>query len=143
MASEMQSCPIEVTKIPISKCDDTFDAECRGESTMPFYRGQYDPSTGQSPNRPREQKNKITAWIDGSFIYSTMEPWVNTMRSFQNGSLLMEAGYPPHNTEGVPLHNFPAPHIQMSADPSRLYVLGDPRSVNVRVEQGWARLGQD
>ena len=94
---------------------------------MPFYRGQYDTSTGQSPNRPREQKNKITASIDGSFIYSTMEPWVNTMRSFQNGSLVMAGGYPPHNTEGVPLHNFPAPHIQMSADPSRLYVLGDPR----------------
>ena len=98
---------------------------------MPFYRAQYDTSTGQSPNMPREQSNKITAWIDGSFIYSTMEPWVNTMRSFQNGSLQMLSGYPPHNTEGVPLHNFPAPHIQMSADPSRLYLLGDPRSVNV------------
>ena len=96
---------------------------------MPFYRAQYDTKTGQSPNMPREQSNKITAWIDGSFIYSTMEPWVNTMRSFQNGSLLMESGYPPHNTEGVPLHNFPAPHIQMAADPSRLYVLGDPRSL--------------
>ena len=47
------------------------------------------------------QKNKISSWIDGSFIYSTSEPWVNTMRTFINGSLKMtEAGYPPHNTEG-------------------------------------------
>merc|ERR550532_3254617 len=75
MASEMQSCPIEVTKIPISRCDDTFDPECRGETTMPFYRAQYDTGTGKNPNMPRQQKNKITAWIDGSFIYSTMEPW--------------------------------------------------------------------
>ena len=74
MASEMQSCPIEVTKIPISRCvfvridkilkncllfyfrcDDNYDKECKGESTMPFYRAQYDRSTGQSPNMPREQ----------------------------------------------------------------------------------------
>ena len=55
MASEMQSCPIEVTKIPISRCDDNYDRECKGESTMPFYRAQYDTRTGQSPNMPREQ----------------------------------------------------------------------------------------
>ena len=75
---------------------------------MPFYRAQYDTSTGQSPNMPREQvrnqtdwakyswtitldlnvlfqKNKMTSWIDGSFIYSTVEPWVNLMRSYENG----------------------------------------------------------
>ena len=79
------------------------------------------------------QKNKITAWIDGSFIYSTSEPWVNSMRTFVNGTLKMTgSGYPPHNTEGVPMHNFPAPHIQKPADPSRMYILGDPRSVTIR-----------
>ena len=58
MASEignMQSCPIEVTKIPISQCDDNFDKECKGESTMPFYRSMYDTNTGKNPNSPREQ----------------------------------------------------------------------------------------
>ena len=58
MASEignMQACPIEVTKIPISRCDDNFDKECKGESTMPFYRAMYDAKTGQNPNSPREQ----------------------------------------------------------------------------------------
>ena len=58
MASEignMQSCPIEVTKIPISQCDDNFDKECKGESTMPFYRSMYDTKTGHNPNSPREQ----------------------------------------------------------------------------------------
>ena len=55
------------------------------------------------------------------------------MRTFVNGTLKMTgSGYPPHNTEGVPMHNFPAPHIQKPADPSRMYILGDPRSVNIR-----------
>ena len=69
MASEMPSCPIEVSKIPISRlvdddtapvyeddvcrCDETYDANCDGETTMPFYRAQYDAKTGQSPNMPR------------------------------------------------------------------------------------------
>lgn len=25
----------------------------------------------------------MTSWIDGSFVYSTSEAWVNAMRSFQ------------------------------------------------------------
>ena len=86
----------------------------------------------------------MTSWIDGSFIYSTTEPWVALMRSYTNGSLrmaevsmgrrrrplkqLLQDGYPPHNTEGVPLHNFPAPHLMKPADPAHMYVLGDPRT---------------
>jgi hypothetical protein len=31
------------------------------------------------------QKNKVSAWIDGSFIYSNIEPWVNIMRTFSKG----------------------------------------------------------
>ena len=37
------------------RCDDNYDKECKGEKTMPFYRAQYDTSTGQAPNTPREQ----------------------------------------------------------------------------------------
>ena len=37
----------------LCRCDETFDANCDGETTMPFYRAQYDAKTGQSPNMPR------------------------------------------------------------------------------------------
>ena len=30
--------------------------------------------------------------------------------------------------QGVPLHNFPVPHLLKPADPSRMYILGDARS---------------
>jgi hypothetical protein len=33
----------------------------------------------------------MTSWIDGSFIYSTSEAWVNAMRSFHNGTFLTAA----------------------------------------------------
>ena len=62
---------------------------------------RYDTKTGQSPNMPREQQNAMTSWIDGSFVYSTKESWVNAMRSFENGTLTMEGdptkGMPPLN----------------------------------------------
>ena len=41
--------------IMLFRCDDNYDKECKGEKTMPFYRAQYDTSTGQAPNTPREQ----------------------------------------------------------------------------------------
>jgi hypothetical protein len=44
---------------------------------------------------------------------------------------LTGSGYPPLNTEGVPLHNFPVPSLMKTADPARMYVLGDPRYVGV------------
>ena len=33
------------------------------------------------------QLNRMTSWIDGSFVYSSQEAWVSTLRSFQNGTL--------------------------------------------------------
>lgn len=70
MASE-SGCPIEIHKIDIEKCDETFDAECRGGKYMPFHRAWYDHNTGQSPNNPREQvKESSTSFCqnDGCII---------------------------------------------------------------------------
>ena len=80
---------------------------------------------------PREQQNAMTSWIDGSFVYSTKESWVNAMRSFENGTLKMEGsqekGMPPLNSMRVPMENAPAPHLLTQLNPERMYLLGDPR----------------
>ncbi|XP_046679008.1 dual oxidase isoform X1 [Homalodisca vitripennis] len=129
MASE-SGCPIEVHQIEIEKCDEMYDKECEGGKSIPFHRAGYDRKTGQSPNSPREQINRVSSWIDGSFIYSTSEAWVNAMRSFKNGTFLSDATgkWPVRNTMRVPLFNQPVPHVLRTLSPERLFLLGDPRS---------------
>lgn len=80
-------------------------------------------------NSPREQINERTSWIDASFLYSTQEPWVAALRSFENGTLLEGpmAGYPPFNDPHIPLINPPPPQIHRLMNPERLFILGDPR----------------
>ncbi len=123
MASET-GCPLEVHKISIDRCDEMFDESCEGETFMPFYRAKYDSLTGQSPNSPREQLNRMTSWIDGSFIYSSQEAWVSTMRTYVNGSLKWmdgAPGMPPYNLERVPLFNVPSPHVMRRLNPERMF----------------------
>ena len=68
------------------------------------------------------QINSKTSWIDGSFIYSTSEAWLNTMRSFENGTFRTdENGMPPKNHERVPIMNKPSPHLFKTLSPERMY----------------------
>ncbi|XP_013772431.1 dual oxidase-like [Limulus polyphemus] len=129
MAGE-PGCPIEFHKIKIDKCDDMYDKECQGGRYMPFHRALYDSKTGQSPNSPREQINLVTSWIDGSFVYSTSEAWVNSMRSFKNGTFRRnkDNNYPPKNIERAPLMNSPPAKYLGMLSPERMFLVGDPRS---------------
>ncbi|KAI4469864.1 nadph oxidase [Holotrichia oblita] len=129
MASE-SGCPIEMHQIDIEKCDDMYDKQCDGNKYIPFHRAAYDRKTGQSPNNPREQMNQVTSWIDGSFIYSTSEPWINAMRSFANGAFQTdESGKMPlRNSMRVPLFNNPVPEQMRMSKSETLFLLGDPRT---------------
>ncbi|KAK6741023.1 hypothetical protein RB195_009088 [Necator americanus] len=128
MASTATSCPLEIMKIPVPPGDPVYDIDGTG-TNMPFTRAKYDKQTGQGFNSPREQVNERTAWIDGSFVYSVMEAWVATMRSFENGTL-REGNvrrYPPFNNPHIPLNNPPPPQIHRLMNPDRLFLLGDSR----------------
>ncbi|XP_044015108.1 dual oxidase isoform X1 [Aphidius gifuensis] len=130
MASE-SGCPIEFHRIEVDKCDKIFDKNCQGNKYIPFRRADYDRNTGHSPNSPREQINKVTSWIDGSFVYSSSEAWTNAMRSFENGSFLIDKinNLPVKNTMRAPLFNHAIPSaMRAKLDPERLYLLGDPRT---------------
>ncbi|KAI1729776.1 heme peroxidase domain-containing protein [Ditylenchus destructor] len=129
MQSTQISCPLEMHKIPVPRCDPVFDQQCEGKTEIPFTRAKYDKSTGHGLNSPREQVNDRTSWIDASFLYSTQEPWVAALRSFENGTLLEGPmpGYPPFNNPHIPLINPPPPQIHRLMNPERLFILGDPR----------------
>ncbi|MFH4983473.1 hypothetical protein AB6A40_010182 [Gnathostoma spinigerum] len=74
--------------------------------------------------------NDRTSWIDASFLYSTQEPWVAALRSWENGTLAEGSieGYPPFNGPHIPLINPAPPQIHRLMNPERLYMLGDPRA---------------
>ncbi|KAI6201072.1 NAD(P)H oxidase (H(2)O(2)-forming) [Aphelenchoides besseyi] len=113
MQSTQISCPLEIHKIPVPQCDAVFDKHCVPNTT-----------------KPRVMTNDRTSWIDASFLYSTQEPWVAALRSFQNGTLLEHKemkGYPPFNNPHIPLINPPPPQIHRPMKPERLFILGDPR----------------
>ena len=73
MASEL-GCPIEMHRIPIKKCDEMYDPECKGDTFMPFHRAVYDKGTGQSPNSPREQVRKMKTRLRRA-QESSLKPW--------------------------------------------------------------------
>ncbi|KAK6101514.1 hypothetical protein QQG55_4900 [Brugia pahangi] len=60
MQSTLVSCPLEMHKIPVPRCDAIFDAQCMGETEIPFVRAKYDKKTGHGFNAPREQVSCIT-----------------------------------------------------------------------------------
>uniref|UniRef100_A0A0N4WSV0 NAD(P)H oxidase (H2O2-forming) n=1 Tax=Haemonchus placei TaxID=6290 RepID=A0A0N4WSV0_HAEPC len=121
-ASTQTGCPIEIIKIPVSVGDPAFDVNGTVKG-MPFTRAKYDKSTGKGFDCPREQLNERTAWIDGSFVYSVVEAWVASMRSFENGTFKegLEKGYPPLNEANVPLNNPPPPQAHRFLSSNRLF----------------------
>lgn len=65
----------------------------------------------------------MTSWIDGSFVYSTSEAWLNYMRLFRNGSLKTDGSglFPPRNTARAPLINFPPAKYLSTLSPERMF----------------------
>ncbi|XP_057693163.1 dual oxidase 1 [Corythoichthys intestinalis] len=87
MNSRTPGCPPEFMNIPVPKGDPAFDPNGTGSVLLPFMRGSWDKSTGQSPGNPRTQINAVTAWIDGSSIYGSSTSWSDSLRCFSNGLL--------------------------------------------------------
>ena len=67
MASEL-GCPIEMHRIPIEKCDEMYDPECKGDTFMPFHRALYDKDTNQSLNMYAQRIDMKSTEITKSLV---------------------------------------------------------------------------
>jgi len=123
----------EFMPIPVPAFDAHFDPMGAGNVMIPMTRSAYDLSTGTGPENPRQNNNKISAWIDASNVYGSDVYRANWLRTFQGGKLKVSAGnYLPYNTidgtlEGVV--DIDAPEMAMEHPfATKWFVAGDIRA---------------
>jgi len=91
--------PPESEAIPVP-ADDAYFREA-----IPFNRSTYDKTTGHSPDKPRQQINQITGWLDGSVVYGSDEVRAKALRTHDGtGRLRTSAGdlLPFNDTDNLP-----------------------------------------
>ncbi|MEX0679062.1 MAG: peroxidase family protein [Pirellulales bacterium] len=115
--------PAEPLPIPVPAGDPYFDPAGTGTQTIAFSRSAYDPATGTSLDNPRQQLNRITAFIDGSQIYGSDDARALALRTGEGGRLKTSDGdLLPFNTEGLRNDN------PTGLPPETLFVAGDVRA---------------
>lgn len=122
----------EPMMISVPRGDPWFDPMGVGEAVIPMHRNMFDPSTGDSPDNPREHPNVITAFLDGSAVYGSDEAHANWLRSFKGGKLKVSRGnLLPFNTVTGELDGAIDPDAPHMDNPTRafdkFFVAGDPR----------------
>lgn len=84
--------PAEAAPIAIPTGDPYFDPTATGTAILSFHRSAYDPETGVDESTPREQLNRITAWIDASQVYGSDATTAASLRTFSGGRLATSEG---------------------------------------------------
>ncbi len=110
--------PPEPADIPVPAGDPFFDPLDTGTQVIAFNRSVFDTSTGTGIDNPRQQINKITAWIDASNVYgSDVERAIALRTNDGTGRLNTSAGdLLPFNTEGLPNDGGPDPSLFLAGD---------------------------
>ena len=114
--------PTETFDIEVPTGDPFFDPLSFGGILIPVNRSTYDPASGPGSGGPRQQLNKITAFIDASNVYGSNAARAAELRTDDGtGRLVTTPGnYMPFNGNGFP--NAPT-----DADPM-LFLAGDVRA---------------
>ena len=71
----------ESLPISVPSGDPIFDPGRTGRATLGFLRSEFDESTGTGPDNPREQINRLTAFIDASQVYGSDGLRARTLRA--------------------------------------------------------------
>jgi len=110
--------PPEPADIPVPAGDPFFDPLDTGTQVIAFNRSVFDTSTGTGIDNPRQQINKITAWIDASNVYgSDVERAIALRTNDGTGRLDTSAGdLLPFNTGGLPNDGGPDPSLFLAGD---------------------------
>lgn len=134
----------ESMPIAIPSGDPSFDPGNTGTVLMPFTRSLFDAATGVT--NARQQRDNITAFLDGSQVYGSDDARAAALRTFSGGLLATSPGdFPPFNVKGFPVDN------PMGLDPATLFLCGDIRAsehlvlstmhtIFLREHNFWARL---
>jgi len=126
------STPSEFAVIEIPTCDPWMDPECFGGEIILFERSDYDPETGDEPGDPRQQRNDLTAFIDGSVVYGSWEERVNAIRTFEGGKLITiphpEGELLPQNDDLPPEDFQDMDNTNFGLPVDVLFVAGDDRA---------------
>ncbi|KAK3279214.1 hypothetical protein CYMTET_12890 [Cymbomonas tetramitiformis] len=94
----------EDAPIPIPECDPWYDPACEGDKTIGFSRTGYNGST--PVDKPRQQINGITSFLDGSVVYGSSFEWASKLRAYRDGKLLTSDGnLLPWNNMGLSMAN--------------------------------------
>lgn len=109
--------------IPVPTGDRHFDPHGEGKAVIPFSRSTPAPGTGAGTDKPREQYNDVSGWIDASMVYGSDAKRAAALRAFEGGRLKSEPdGMLPHNTMGLINDN------PMRKPEESLLVAGDTRA---------------
>jgi peroxidase len=96
--------PAESLPIAVPAADRHFDPLGTGTQQIPFTRSTYNPLTGTNPGNPRQQINKITAFIDASNVYGADQVVSTALRRLDGrGRMKTSRGrLLPFNKAGLP-----------------------------------------
>lgn len=116
--------PAEPFNIPVAPGDPQFDPEKAGGKILFLNRSECDPASGTGTQNPREQTNRLTAWIDASMVYGSDAERAAWLRTGSKGRMKVT----PHPEYGDLLPYNDGTQENGGGPGTNLFVSGDIRT---------------